>query len=163
MEGANIHSLKNVLTLSTDVHGLFDALRLWFEPTVRNTTYGRSQCTHIYQDVQNHYKVVCAAPHMAQPLGIPPLVQFESSRSSSDLQLPSAEYLSIHAACCRVAHISGASKYLDDLDTERDKPGFVPADPDVFVSALAARLYSVTSAPVNMQHCSEADGTNQGA
>ena len=29
------------------------------------------------------------------------------------LHLPSARYLEIHAACCIVAHMSGAAEYLD--------------------------------------------------
>ncbi len=34
--------------------------------------------------------------------------------------LPDPEYLRIHAACCRVAHLSGAAEYLNPVysDTE---------------------------------------------
>ena len=35
LNGSNLHSLRNVLTLEAFVHTLFDALRLWLEPTVR--------------------------------------------------------------------------------------------------------------------------------
>jgi hypothetical protein len=38
--------------------------------------------------------------------------------------LPNPTYLKIHAACCRVAHLSGATKYikkiLDDQDLDQD-------------------------------------------
>jgi HNH endonuclease len=30
----DIHSLKNVMTLSPDMHSAFDSLKLWFEPVV---------------------------------------------------------------------------------------------------------------------------------
>jgi len=37
--------------------------------------------------------------------------------------LPNATYLRIHAACCRVAHLSGAGEYMDktleDLEDTR--------------------------------------------
>ncbi|KAH9072293.1 hypothetical protein EDB83DRAFT_2220311, partial [Lactarius deliciosus] len=33
----------------------------------------------------------------------------------SRLPLPNPEYLGIHAACCRVAHLSGAGKYMDKV------------------------------------------------
>ncbi|KAF8873787.1 hypothetical protein BD779DRAFT_1451432, partial [Infundibulicybe gibba] len=36
--------------------------------------------------------------------------------TSPGLDLPSPEYLGIHADCCRVAHMSGAADMLDALD-----------------------------------------------
>jgi len=35
--------------------------------------------------------------------------------ASARLPLPSHVYLEIHAACCRVAHLSGAGEYIDKL------------------------------------------------
>ncbi|KAH9074787.1 hypothetical protein EDB83DRAFT_1871337 [Lactarius deliciosus] len=35
--------------------------------------------------------------------------------SGSDLPLPDPAYLEIHAACCRVAHLSGAGEYMDEV------------------------------------------------
>lgn len=32
-----------------------------------------------------------------------------------DLPLPNPIYLSTHAACCRVAHLSGAGKYIEKI------------------------------------------------
>ena len=34
------------------------------------------------------------------------------------LPLPSPRYLEIHAACCQVAHMSGAADYYRDLDDD---------------------------------------------
>ncbi|KAF8883806.1 hypothetical protein BD779DRAFT_1394074, partial [Infundibulicybe gibba] len=82
LEGSNVHSLKNVITMSTYMHDMFDTLALWFEAT-----------------------------------NVPRFVKFEST--SPELELPSSEYLGLHAACCLVAHMSGAAGYLkmlDDLD-----------------------------------------------
>jgi len=38
LNGANTHRLENVLTLNVEVHGKFDTLKLWFEPTVGNVS-----------------------------------------------------------------------------------------------------------------------------
>ena len=35
-----------------------------------------------------------------------------------DLPLPNPAYLGIHAACCRVAHLSGAGEYMDKVSED---------------------------------------------
>ena len=35
-----------------------------------------------------------------------------------NLPLPNPAYLRIHAACCRVAHLSGAGKYIDKVSED---------------------------------------------
>jgi hypothetical protein len=44
-------------------------------------------------------------------------------QTDEDLALPNPDYLRIHAACCRVAHLSGAAeqidKVLEDLEVMR--------------------------------------------
>ncbi|KZT04273.1 uncharacterized protein LAESUDRAFT_658023, partial [Laetiporus sulphureus 93-53] len=57
--------------------------------------------------------------------------------------LPSAKYLQIHAACCKVAHLSGASGLFDRMEEEMDydpDPATVPA----FAKALEAHLEHIT-------------------
>jgi hypothetical protein len=39
LEGQNIHSLTNILTLSGTIHDQFDLLQLWLEETVRTIFY----------------------------------------------------------------------------------------------------------------------------
>jgi len=36
LNGQRIHSLENVMPLNTIVHDPFNALKLWFEPTLRS-------------------------------------------------------------------------------------------------------------------------------
>lgn len=61
------------------------------------------------------------------------------------LELPSATYLAIHAACCGVAHMSGAAKYFDKvLDHDDDLCGYTPCDTERFAGVLAARLYDIS-------------------
>ena len=37
-----------------------------------------------------------------------------------DFPLPNPTYLRIHAACCRVAHLSGATKYIEKILDDQD-------------------------------------------
>ncbi|KAF8873783.1 hypothetical protein BD779DRAFT_1679050 [Infundibulicybe gibba] len=99
LAGSKIHSLKNVLTMVSYVDGLFNTLKLWLEAT----------------DEPNRYKVCTSFPYIfVVKNSVPRFVKFEST--SPELELPSPEYLGLHAVCCRVAHMSGAAKYLDTLD-----------------------------------------------
>ncbi|KAF8873781.1 hypothetical protein BD779DRAFT_1679049 [Infundibulicybe gibba] len=98
LAGSKIHSLKNVLTMDSYNHSLFNRMDLWFEAT----------------DEPNRYKVCTTMPAIFPMNNTPRFVKFEST--SPELELPSPEYLGLHAVCCRVAHMSGATRYLVTLD-----------------------------------------------
>ncbi|TBU52839.1 hypothetical protein BD310DRAFT_831335 [Dichomitus squalens] len=92
----NLHRLENIMTLEYSIHDLFDKMSLWFEA----------------QSEPNVYRVAMA-PRLElahSGLGVPATVHFTAH---SDSPLPSPKYLAIHAACCRVAHMSGAAEYFD--------------------------------------------------
>ncbi|CDO78046.1 hypothetical protein BN946_scf184724.g10 [Trametes cinnabarina] len=95
---ANLHRLENIMTLETIVHEQFDRLNLWFQEI---------------DGQENTYKVVLApaAGNLPTVVPIPDQVTFVSHRP--ELPLPSPKYLRIHAACCRIAHLSGAAEHLD--------------------------------------------------
>ncbi|KAG7440302.1 uncharacterized protein BT62DRAFT_910813 [Guyanagaster necrorhizus] len=80
-----------------------------------------------------------------EPTVLPRFVDFTSTRS--DLPLPSKESLRIHAACCRVAHMSGAVEYLnclgDDDPFKSKVRSYDPVGSD-FGDVLAAQLYEVS-------------------
>ncbi|RDB20369.1 hypothetical protein Hypma_012576 [Hypsizygus marmoreus] len=97
LNGANVHSLFNVMTLEKNTHDLFDQLRLWLDAT----------------DTPNCYRVQVADPMFFIPGR--QLVTF-STPDPEHLPLPSADLLALHAACAKVAHLSGAAEYLDDFD-----------------------------------------------
>ncbi|KAF9483354.1 hypothetical protein BDN70DRAFT_791535, partial [Pholiota conissans] len=50
--------------------------------------------------------------------------------TSTDLSLPlpNSRYLRLHAAVCRVAHLSGAARYLDLEDRKIEKLGVLACD-----------------------------------
>ena len=38
LNGAGVHSLRNIITMGTDIHQSFDHLELWLEPTATVST-----------------------------------------------------------------------------------------------------------------------------
>ncbi|RDB27559.1 hypothetical protein Hypma_003853 [Hypsizygus marmoreus] len=102
LNGNNIHRLENVLTLSTNVHGKFDTLKVWFEAV---------------ENKENTYKLNSTWDGHLNSL-YPGEVTFTTP--DSNLPLPSPTYLHIHATCCKVAHLSGAGEYLDEIHRKFD-------------------------------------------
>ncbi|KZT02084.1 uncharacterized protein LAESUDRAFT_730607 [Laetiporus sulphureus 93-53] len=99
LSGDLIHRLGNVLTLSGNLHSMMDTLELWFEPI---------------EGMKNRYRVQIIQD-ANDLLHAPKEVEFTTSR---DIPLPNPKYLSIHAACCRVAHLSGAAEPIDDIQRD---------------------------------------------
>jgi len=97
LNGNNIHRLENVLTLDIGIHSLFDELKLWFEPTGIPDTYKLGAPNSRY--ILPHYRTTMTF----------------TTRDPEKLPLPSPEYLAIHAACARVANLSGAGEHIDKV------------------------------------------------
>jgi hypothetical protein len=70
-----------------------------------------------------------------------PIITFTSTDTT--LPLPNPEYLKLHAAVCRVAHMSGAAGYLDQEDRDVDTIGVLARDGSS-ANLLASRLAYVT-------------------
>lgn len=117
LNGAKIHRLENVLTLDLGVHSYFDALKIWFEPVefpVRNSP----PClivllTESFQDIPNTYRL-CAVRPLYVKLSWKTTVTF-TTPDPLTLPIPSRDYLELHAACCRVANLSGAGEHIDRI------------------------------------------------
>ncbi|KAF5310633.1 hypothetical protein D9619_008090 [Psilocybe cf. subviscida] len=102
LNGPNIHRLENIMTLQGDIHKLFDSLSIWFVAT--NTEH-----TYRIETIPDH------APFALEY----PTVSFTTSKPG--LALPSPEYLAIHAACAKVAHLSGASEWFRKYDHDEEE------------------------------------------
>ncbi|KAH9175894.1 hypothetical protein EDB89DRAFT_235099 [Lactarius sanguifluus] len=106
LKGKGIHSLDNVMTLGTSVHHSFDQLKMWFEAKGSPNTYTIKATGPLFL-------TLCKAADCKITL----------TSEDPRLPLPNPDYLEIHAACCRVAHLSGAGEYmdkvLDDLEDAR--------------------------------------------
>lgn len=81
------------MTLCSDIQFKFDRLDLWFVETPE----------------PHRYKLEVAYPK-ASP-GLPKYVTF-TTPDKDKLPLPSPAFLKLHAACCKIARLSGASKYV---------------------------------------------------
>ncbi|CAA7265222.1 unnamed protein product [Cyclocybe aegerita] len=105
LTGDMAHRLSNGLTMSVALHGYFDRLALWFEEVPNNP---------------HTYRVRTLLPNLRglSQLGPHPVVTFTTT---TNLELPDPKYLRLHAAVCRVAHMSSAAKYLDLYDRELEE------------------------------------------
>ncbi|KAF9062716.1 hypothetical protein BDP27DRAFT_1336223 [Rhodocollybia butyracea] len=111
INGSKVHSLFNIMTLDHPVHELFDRLKCWFEATA----------------IENQYRVVLAPPYLHTVWSLPQQVTFKSS-DPDNLPLPSPELLALHAACARVAHLSGAAEHVDKLNREAESSTVLATD-----------------------------------
>ena len=114
LSGDKIHNLENLLTTDHTVHHHFDLLNLWLEATVSLGAHVfRLANFYFTQNTPNYYKV-CMASGRGSPKGYG-LPEYVTMRSMipGELPLPNPSYLALHAACCRVAHMSGAARSLD--------------------------------------------------
>ncbi|KDR83077.1 hypothetical protein GALMADRAFT_221057 [Galerina marginata CBS 339.88] len=101
LNGPNIHRLENVMTAALEFHSDFDLLMVWLVAT----------------DVENKYKIEAADPLVQRQY--PEFVTF-TTPDSLRFPVPSPTYLAIHAACAKVAHLSGAVACIDELDRDLD-------------------------------------------
>ncbi|KAJ6460399.1 hypothetical protein C8R47DRAFT_1027785 [Mycena vitilis] len=120
LQGVDIHRLENILTINADDHDSMDKLLLWFEAT----------------GALNEYDICLRdeGEWPQRPVDPPSLHVFQAVRrvtfrGTPELPAPSPRYLALHAACCRIAHLSGAADHLErverDLEHFRGAPAFV--------------------------------------
>ncbi|KDQ52299.1 hypothetical protein JAAARDRAFT_198467 [Jaapia argillacea MUCL 33604] len=94
-----IHRLPNVMTMSHDAHCYFDGLELWLE-----------------EIDTNRYLVRVTDPDYLVGLGINANnPQIQLTTTDVDLPLPDPHLLRLHAACAKVAHLSGAGQIVDAI------------------------------------------------
>ncbi|KAF8150369.1 hypothetical protein K438DRAFT_1988526 [Mycena galopus ATCC 62051] len=121
LNGSGIHQLGNILTLCSSIRDDLDDWALWLEKV---------------EGKDHHYRLCANRETITH--GYPGVVVFQTS---TPLPLPRADLLAVHAAACRVAHLSGAAEYLD-LEEERDDEPVagVWADEATFTNELERRL-----------------------
>jgi len=70
-----------------------------------------------------------------------------SDPSDGQLEMPSRKYLALHAACAKVANLSSAVEYLDNLDRDREESTVLAFDGSsaaVFEHALRDAFWSTS-------------------
>jgi hypothetical protein len=146
LNGTNLHRLSNGLTMDSVLHTFFDNLSLWFEAVpVSNPLQmiqPRVALTYfisLIQDFPNTYTIRTAVP-ISRLMNLPNPLVVTFTTTDNNLELPNPKYLRIHAAVCRVAHMSGAFWYLDLHDREDGEKNVMAYDGssvDLLVSRLA--------------------------
>ncbi|KAF8803108.1 hypothetical protein BYT27DRAFT_6743825 [Phlegmacium glaucopus] len=101
LAGSNVHRLENAMTVVPGFHLAFDQLKVWFVAT----------------NVENKYKLEAAEPFILNDY--PEYVAFKTP-DPVKFPVPSAIYLGIHAACAKVAHLSGAGAWIDKFYRDMD-------------------------------------------
>ncbi|KAF7419353.1 hypothetical protein PC9H_001940 [Pleurotus ostreatus] len=145
LKGDRIHHPSNLLSLAQHDHHRFDYQSLWFEPLKQTND-------------EYHYKL-CVASVLARPTGrdqkrIEQVVFRDKTVGDTVIPAPNPKYLALHAACCRIARLSGAALIFDELhDEPGDFAGAVPS-PAMF-DAVSARLEYDTRGPRVLELLSE--------
>ncbi|KAJ4495234.1 hypothetical protein C8R41DRAFT_298292 [Lentinula lateritia] len=118
-KGAKVHSLYNLITMSLDMHYAFDQLRIYLEEIGTNTY--RVKGFKQTQMVPGHD------------------IKF-STDDPEFYPVPDRELIALHAMCAKVAHMSGAGAYIEDLDRDVEDLGVLASNggsADVLSHALA--------------------------
>ncbi|KAF8968106.1 hypothetical protein BDZ97DRAFT_1800895 [Flammula alnicola] len=97
LNGDKIHRLKNVLTLEPTILDCFDTLEIWLEKNP--------------DDPDNCYRPGAIDPAILDL--VPSKIQL-TTPDPRQYPLPDPRYLAVHAACARVAHLSGAAGPIND-------------------------------------------------
>jgi len=108
--GERVHSLTNVITLCKDIHEAFGRLEFYFETTPEEDRYETRYLTLL-------------RPHSLMPR----FVTF-STTDPAHLPVPAPELLALHATCCKVAHLSGANEYINNILSDAQEMSVLASD-----------------------------------
>ncbi|KIY64682.1 hypothetical protein CYLTODRAFT_492903 [Cylindrobasidium torrendii FP15055 ss-10] len=126
LKGSSIHRLGNVLTLTATLHRVFEKLQFCLDATGN----------------PNEYNVMAAPGVMSEfeTVGLASPAKVTLSNACG-LEPPSPTYLAIHAACYRIAHLSGAADWYARIDAGGDAGcNATIADESMFAIVLMDRL-----------------------
>lgn len=120
------------------MHGSFDTLQLWFEERAVGAIPADTSLYLIppLKGQPNSYVIVTVPFREPQT----PVVTFTTN---TDLPLPDPRYLKLHAAVCRIAHMSGAAEYLETYDRKLERI-MVLAQDGTSADVLSHRLKAVS-------------------
>jgi len=100
------------MTLDPIHHDWFDRLEIWFEAVVSDFKFSESSyAKHVQDGIENTYVIRAKGGHRLGQCKTNPI----TFQTTTDIALPNPEYLRIHAACCKVALLSGATEHMDKI------------------------------------------------
>jgi len=127
--GEKVHSLTNVMTMQKDMHDAFDRLKFYLEATSQKDRY---------------------EARFFGPIPLRDARQFVTftTHDPEHLPVPAPELLALHATCCKVAHLSGSSEWIDMVHRDINEMGVLAPDGtsgDMLGYALASFLNQAVS------------------
>ncbi|KAI5987633.1 hypothetical protein EDD15DRAFT_2371994 [Pisolithus albus] len=134
LNGAGIHRLDNVMTMAHDIHGLFDRLKVYFTATEVSNRY-------LFEAIRDY----------APPLTTSRYVTF-TTPDAEKYPLPNSTYLAIHAACAKVAHLSGAAEHIEEVLRDMEDTRVLARDggsSEVLYTAMLSSMRTVNSGVEN--------------
>ncbi|CAE6481682.1 unnamed protein product, partial [Rhizoctonia solani] len=104
-----LHHWSNLMTVQLDLRLNLNRFRVWLDPV---------------KGLENTYTIGRRHPGLRPDL--PPTITFTASDPT--LPLPDRRYLALHAACAKVAHLSGASEAISLLGNKHEHNGVLSED-----------------------------------
>jgi hypothetical protein len=115
--GNGIHTLENVVTLTLNFRFFFEVLEVWFEAIVSGVRIFTPRTEGLQGDQDNTYAIRARKDGILRNCRDSPITL---TSHHPDLPPPNRTFLAIHAACCRIADLSGATEYIqnrvDDME-----------------------------------------------
>ncbi|TFY81523.1 hypothetical protein EWM64_g2485 [Hericium alpestre] len=140
--GDNLHSPKNAFTSSFEPHSEFDNLDLWLTPAkdaqgqVIPDTYDVNHCYGLEYLRRLVYHVKPQIVFRSLPLG------------DQVIPAPDPDIIALHAACARIAHMSGAAEYLRELYRDVDNIAVMTEPNAAYELSRALKTLQVATATV---------------
>ncbi|KAJ7431386.1 hypothetical protein FB451DRAFT_1573850 [Mycena latifolia] len=130
--GGQVNTLRNVLTMTTNMHGSFDELEFWLEEVIGQPN------TYDICSWRSNFSYMIDRPRERITLTIDPIFAAKCAADGvAPPELPSAALLAIRAAVSRVAHMSGAAEQYDMVMRDRESTTVMSGD------AASAEMLSV--------------------
>ena len=107
--GNRIHELENVMTLDYTFATWFETLEVCLEPIVSGPGILTRRTECLQDDHDDTYSIQARFKPNLRSCAKNPITL---TSQHPDLPLPNRTFLAIHAACCRIADLSGASDYI---------------------------------------------------
>jgi hypothetical protein len=120
LAGNGIHTLENVPTLEASFRFFFETLEMWFEAIVSGLGIFTPRTEGLQDSQDNTYAIRAGHDSMLHACRDNPITL---TSQHPDLPLPNRTFLAIHAACCRIAGLSGATKYINKTPDDMEEVG----------------------------------------
>ncbi|KAJ6576625.1 hypothetical protein DFH09DRAFT_364914 [Mycena vulgaris] len=106
----DLHTPINAMMSTFGPHDMFDNLGIWFEPAKDAQGNG----------IPHTYELIDSAPWRQPDLLYRVTFNQTSTFEGESVEPPSPVLLALHAACARIAHMSGAADILERFDKDLD-------------------------------------------